>query len=322
MPKNVIKAVKVICSWLLLLASFYYIYSAYQRNMAKLAEYSWTAGHLSLMALAAVCLGALYLVLGWAWSCMAADQSPKPVRRRLLGVYARTSIYKYLPGNVFHMVGRNVIGGRAGVRQSDLASATFFEVVLSVLNSFGVAVVLLLFSRSQLYPRSLVLIALVAYLLIVAAFFLIPKKARAPEGKRSLAGLFAMVVTPPPGVSTAIPLAISLFAGMACVAIFIWAQLITIPMGWAEIGACYVLGWLVGYVVPGAPGGIGVREAFLLFAMSPYAGEADILLFAFIMRLVATGADLFLFLFGTLLEKALPATSGAPLGPRKGDASP
>jgi hypothetical protein len=289
--------------------------------MAKLAEYSWTAGHLSLIAVAAVCLGALYLALGWAWTYMATDPSPKSARRRLLGVYARTSIYKYLPGNVFHMVGRNVIGGRAGVRQSDLASATFFEVVLSVLNSFGVAVVLLLFSSSQLYPRSLVLTALGAYLLILTAFFVIPKKDRAPEGKRSWTKLFTMVITPPPGVSTAIPLAIFLFAGMACVAIFIWAQLISLPMGWSEIGACYVLGWLVGYVVPGAPGGIGVREAFLLFAMSPHAGEADILLFAFFMRLVATGADLFLFAFGTLLEKTCPAIPAASFDPQKGDAS-
>ncbi|XXJ20628.1 hypothetical protein ACR42D_14040 [Desulfovibrio caledoniensis] len=316
------KIAKAIFSWLLLLACLYYIYTVYDRNAAKLTEYAWTAEHLSILTAGAVLLGAFYLSLAWAWVHMATESNQGYARWQLLFIYARTSIYKYLPGNVFHLLGRNVVGAKSGVCQAQLASATFFEMVLSVLNSFGVAALLLLLSHSRLYPRNLILITCGAYLLLLAIIILIPTRGRLPEGQRSLRKLCATVITPPRGVIVAIPLTILLYAGMAFVAVFIWVQLIGIPLSWAEIGACYVLGWLAGYVVPGAPGGIGVRETFLLFAMSTQAGEADILLFALFMRLVATGADITLFLLGKLLEKAFSARPDASFHAHREDARP
>ena len=51
------------------------------------------------------------------------------------------------------------------------------------------------------------------------------------------------------------------------------------------------LAWIVGYVTPGAPAGIGLREAVLALGLSPALGESGALALALLYRLVTTIAD-------------------------------
>jgi uncharacterized membrane protein YbhN (UPF0104 family) len=64
------------------------------------------------------------------------------------------------------------------------------------------------------------------------------------------------------------------------------------------------LAWIVGYVTPGAPAGIGLREAVLVLGLSPALGESEALALALLYRLVTTIADGALAAFGFLDRKA------------------
>ena len=63
-----------------------------------------------------------------------------------------------------------------------------------------------------------------------------------------------------------------------------------------KIITIFSIAWLAGFVIPGAPGGIGVREVVLIFFMTPIIGEAESVMVAITLRLVTLFGDL-LFLF-------------------------
>ena len=71
----------------------------------------------------------------------------------------------------------------------------------------------------------------------------------------------------------------------------------------------YAIAWLIGFVVPGASGGLGVREVVFLLLTETALGGGGALAVALAMRVVTTLGDL-LFFFASFAF-ALPATGGA-----------
>ena len=65
------------------------------------------------------------------------------------------------------------------------------------------------------------------------------------------------------------------------------------------IGA-FLLSWILGFIVPGAPGGIGVREAALTLFVGAYF-PTDIALFGIVIyRLINVLGDFIAFAFSTV----------------------
>jgi uncharacterized membrane protein YbhN (UPF0104 family) len=76
----------------------------------------------------------------------------------------------------------------------------------------------------------------------------------------------------------------------------------------------YAMAWLFGTLVTGAPGGFGVREAVLTFALGPVVGHANASALAILLRFVTTSGDVLTALLGWAvpLEKMVgvgPATN-------------
>ena len=64
-------------------------------------------------------------------------------------------------------------------------------------------------------------------------------------------------------------------------------------VGWPAASAYgwLALAWLLGYVMPGAPAGVGVRETVLVIGLGPALGEADALVVALAYRFVTVLVD-------------------------------
>jgi uncharacterized membrane protein YbhN (UPF0104 family) len=69
---------------------------------------------------------------------------------------------------------------------------------------------------------------------------------------------------------------------------------------------------LAGFVVPGSPAGVGVREAVLVLTLEPHLPSDGALLLALSLRLVTTFGDLLFFAICALARcDAPPAQLGA-----------
>jgi glycosyltransferase 2 family protein len=67
--------------------------------------------------------------------------------------------------------------------------------------------------------------------------------------------------------------------------------------------------WVLGFVVPGAPGGVGVREAVMIVLLEPTIGQADSVALALIYRISTTAGDALFALAGLTLQRLGPTAA-------------
>ena len=68
------------------------------------------------------------------------------------------------------------------------------------------------------------------------------------------------------------------------------------------VTSTYVIAWVLGYIVPGASGGIGIREMALLLLLGPLLGDGLVLSLAMIHRLITIIGDFLGYLI-VILQK-------------------
>jgi uncharacterized membrane protein YbhN (UPF0104 family) len=61
----------------------------------------------------------------------------------------------------------------------------------------------------------------------------------------------------------------------------------------------FLFAWIIGFVTPGAPGGIGIREGVMLFVCGDQYADR-IVLFVLVMRIASVFADVLAFLIGKI----------------------
>ena len=62
----------------------------------------------------------------------------------------------------------------------------------------------------------------------------------------------------------------------------------------------YSLAWLAGFVIPGAPGGLGVREFVLYALISPWVDDKVLLMAIASSRIVTTLGDVVFYIMGLI----------------------
>ena len=65
----------------------------------------------------------------------------------------------------------------------------------------------------------------------------------------------------------------------------------------------FLFAWIIGFVTPGAPGGIGIREGVMLFVCGDSFADR-IVLFVLVMRIGSVFADVAAFVIGKIYCKA------------------
>jgi len=109
------------------------------------------AGALILSA----CYGAtlLLLALAWVMQIEACWSKARSLRWPLVQAYGASSIAKYLPSNVFHVVGRQILGKRLGISHRYLLLASMGELVFSGAAAAGLASLGLAFRAMAAFVR-------------------------------------------------------------------------------------------------------------------------------------------------------------------------
>lgn len=222
-------------------------------------------------------------------------------------VYTRSNIYKYLPGNVFQYVGRNQLAADMHIRHVDVACATILDILFCVLWTAVLSVILLggkMLVLLEQYGMHFLLAGLVGIVLVAVVGFLAFLKFRErlkeclsryaaamqPENRpQLLAGIFYYLVHN----------SISALMYFVCLHLLIPdADALVL----APLTGAFLFAWIVGFVTPGAPGGIGIREGVMIF-ISGEAYAEQILLFVLVQRIASILADVLAFAVGSVWKK-------------------
>ncbi len=241
-------------------------------------------------------------LLAWR-QILAALGQPLPLRPAAT-VFFLAQFAKYVPGNIAHQVGRVVLATRQGVAATTASLSLALELLLLIAGSLVVASPFLLtrghealVGAEQGAPG---LSIWIAGALVACALLLLPSALRL-IGRRYAAVLpsagenpgaclwraFALMTA----ASFVLGLSLwwlgqSLFADKPLVAV--------IPL----VPLCFVAGLLT----PGAPAGLGVREALLLTLLSPVYGGPQAAVVSVLFRVASMIADLIGFGLGVILR--------------------
>lgn len=247
----------------------------------------------------------LLLAFGWRTLLLAGSSGRHDVA--LIPVFALCHFGKYIPGSFFHLAGRHAILTRAGFAQRILLASTFRENVLLVLASALVGAVMLILFPGATASRWLA----DAGVPIVSSSF----------GARAV---FCVVLGATSLAAAAMPLrwffstrggrvfglyAVFFLSQGLSLGLIIYALTGSFPL---EVFGVAPVAWLAGFLTPGAPGGIGVREVVLMALLGSAALQGDGALIAALFRLSNFSGDLLFFLYGLVQRRR--ALAGAHLG--------
>lgn len=242
---------------LLCVSLFYLARSLGKLDLDRLIR---TMGRGEWFAVAACTLiyGASLGLLAQAWGMMAAR--PRHVSfPTALAVYGPGAVAKYLPGSVFQYASRHLIGIRHGMNHANMAKASFVEAGLHVAVALALSVVLVAGGGMAVIG----LAALCAALLAV-------------RSSSPFVSAFAMQ---------------TLFFCLFVAIVILLGSIGNAASNAERLAGLFLFAWVFGFLLPVAPGGIGVREAAFLAIAAPFESIDVIVLVALLARLVGIGGD-------------------------------
>ena len=243
-------------------------------------ELAWPG--LALASLGYASCGVL-LALIW-WLALRAAGVKSASLSRASSAFLSSQLGKYLPGNLGHFAARHVLSRRDGGSHRLLVGATLLEALLLVAAAGALAVIVV---------QPIIFVGLgpmleAAWLAPVAAALALGLGLALARGKGWLdseLGLPRLVIE----LGAAFGLALVFFlASSGC---FVLMSGSLGPGEWLALVPWIAAAWLLGFVVPGAPGGLGIREFVLVLGLTPLIGEAQAALDAVMFRLVTIGGD-------------------------------
>lgn len=288
---------------------------------------SWQGRDLSAYATPAaaggIALAVCFYLAGVAVSALAWREllAGMGVRKRwmeLCGIVSATQIGKYLPGNVAHHLGRGALALQRGIGPVPLVSTGLAEIALLCVASVAVGGVSLLLSGRIGVLADIGELHLVGLVVGVAALGLLGLGLL----RRTLRWLFARFAPRLAGdAELEAPAPASIFRAFALYALvyvvfgagLVGMASLLLPgveqHGWLLLAA-FSLAWIIGFATPGAPAGVGVREAVMLVLLSDAYPPADASALILALRIATTLGDVILLPAGLWQLRSTRPTAG------------
>ena len=243
------------------------------------------------------------LLLFFAWAFLLFYDTKHLFSKYLLKAYARSICAKYLPGNFFQFVSRQIDLAGNNIAQVKILKSSFFESLSLFAAALLIIGVFSFFTPFWDYPDFPEFLSdwIKEYGKTLPYFFIIS----------ALILVFGMSTSAPYCFASLI-LYLFFFWGLEIIGQEIWELIINdsfvpeLPMG------LFTLSWLVGFVIIGAPGGLGVRELVIVFFTQAFLGddmyEAGALAALTLRFVTLLGEMLFVLISFIYLRRAEPIT--------------
>lgn len=334
---------------LLTLGSLVFLVWMATTHAAELSRIDWTAALFAALAFATVAAICANTIAALAWRLLVnvgADTSGRPCRtaaadpatdcsderpptaytglprRAAIAIWFRSNGAKYIPGNVFHYASRWVLARHYGLPTDRILFSMSVELMFVLAAAVIVAGPAWLearqFAQSLPWPNvdAYGTYSRAALVTAITCAGLLIGLALRDRLRQSLASVHALLRAAPPAMVAGtfvlyllpyILIGTSAWAVLACLDAGASATLD--PM---RLTAIYSIAFLAGFLLPGAPGGLGVREAALVALLATISDTATVLLLAAVLRAATMLADAMCYLLALGFERSLRAND-API---------
>ncbi|GHU52259.1 hypothetical protein AGMMS49975_07680 [Clostridia bacterium] len=289
----------------LMLAAFVFIIKKFMsfeidwREFAK-PEYLAVIALLSLLHSFSVSLGAFSWVISMRY--FSGKQIPFV---DAFYVYAKSNLGKYLPGNVMHYANRQIFGTAIGLKQSEIALSSVSEIIYIIVATVVVSAAFggraAIDIARKIFPDPNLLVMFWAAALAGVVFILLPWLIfRKNKVFTDLTALIKNVGFLKASLKSTLICCVTVFIlGLSLFAVF------SLNAGAGEfqiVVASSSVSWIIGFLTPGVPGGIGIRETVLTLMLSGVYSAAVILLAAVTQRVIMIFGELLAFGIAAVLN--------------------
>ena len=292
----------------LLAVGFYIDYAIRNFNMIPLLN--WTPESIAIALLSVVLIVFSIAIVGTIWQFLLRDNCILTSWKQAQIILYITQFGKYLPGNIGQHVGRVVMARDIGIPVPIILNTMVIEMLWGAGIGAGLSILaLLLFVDGQVLglnvnvgPLQLGLgVALLFFMPWLGIGFLnkyLPKLAKRLSG----GGVIAT-----PKLLTALMVAV-----LFLLCFVIMGLILKLQAQWffgvtkgnvIELTCLFSVAWLAGYLLPGAPAGLGVREAMMVLLLSPVLGAGTAVGLSITLRVTTTVGDAVAFMLGLTMRK-------------------
>jgi glycosyltransferase 2 family protein len=221
--------------------------------------------------------GMANILLARAWWHLLIFFQVRPSCKWAVRVYGLSQLGKYVPGNIFHLAGRQSFGMAAGHHAMPLVKSTIWE--LGLLSFAGALFSFLLIPLLiPDFPAHL------SWLLYLTAIFIAWILSSRLLSKQISSALLCQIIF--------LIISGSVFTGtLTVITGYPTISPIFVPL----VCGAFIMSWLLGLLTPGAPAGLGVREMVLYFLLGGQIAQADLLLAIILSRAITVLGDLVFF---------------------------
>ncbi|MBW4455011.1 MAG: flippase-like domain-containing protein [Nostoc indistinguendum CM1-VF10] len=205
---------------------------------------------------------------GWIWTWILQELNQPVSSPQFIQVYLKTNIAKYLPGNIWHHYGRIVAAKNANIS----AGAATLSVLLEPLLMLAAALIIIVLCSSQFAAANTIFVLQILQLLSLAVVlcaihprFLNPVirflyKLKAKKSTTSTEQTVPFNLKSYPLRPLLGELGFMLLRATGFILTMFALGSLSVDQIPLLLGA-FSCAWLLGFVIPGAPGGLGVFEA-------------------------------------------------------------
>ena len=289
--------------------SLAYFFNSALKQISSLSPVHWTPeGYISLAI--ATLLNSLVIILGgYAWLLLlrACGESARAVEGMVIFVLSQFA--KYIPGNVVHHAGRIAIACSRGFAFYRVTLSMAIETGWIIVTASNLIIICLIFSDDIVLQYSQELSAPIKMALATSVAVVLPVIAGWILFRWRLGPVMKLFDTSSLKVPSSIVLICCLLIYTLCFFSMGIASDILIRglFGVTEsrvnlLTGAFAIAWTAGLFTPGAPAGLGVREAILLRLLSPVYGTGIAVELAITLRVVSIVADGLTFMLAIIVK--------------------
>lgn len=304
--------------WLILGVTLFFLLKAFKDNWLGVSSIRINITSWLILGSATSVTLLAHIWAGWVWTWVLKELNQSVSSIEFIQVYLKTNIAKYLPGNVWHYYGRIMAAKNANI-PNNIAT---LSVLLEPLLMLAAALIIIVLFSSQIVVNHLKfnliilqLLGLIIVLCILHPRFLNPAiqlldkwKNKKSHPKNQLIDSSIIKNYPLKALLGEI-----VFLGLRASGFILTIMALT-SVNWEQIPllvGAFSCAWVLGLVIPGAPGGLGVFETIAILLLQYHFPAALVISAIAIYRLISilaetTGAAI-AWLFEKINHKKIPS---------------
>ncbi|BAZ25138.1 hypothetical protein NIES4073_60420 [Kalymmatonema gypsitolerans NIES-4073] len=288
---------KQILRWVILGGTLFFLAKALKDNWQEVTSIHIDAVGWAILLIATGITLLAHTWAGWVWSWVLKELNQPVNSSEFIQVYLKTNIAKYIPGNIWHYYGRIVAAKNANVSSGAATLSVLLEPLL-----MAAAALIIVLVGSQFMAEKTTIILLILQLLGLLGVLCVLHPRFLNRATRLLHRIKAKKSTN--DTPQAVPLSLEQyplrpllgelgFLGLRSTG-FMLTLFALSPLNLSQIPlllGAFSFAWLLGLVVPGAPGGLGVFEATAIALLQQHFPTAVLISATGLYRLVSILAE-------------------------------